>query len=189
MPINIQRQWRRLLAQLGLGSDVQVTTADGGDASVSSEGHGVRHFLHLRLEEIEKYTGVPVIVTAHVADGRVYVAIKGSIGESSRYPFKSILAEFHLMQLPGCCGVVVSTGSWIIPELRGKGFGSYLNTLRQDLARDLDYGYILCTDISTNLPQRALLKRQGWSDLTLFRNPKTGNEVYISGKQLRKEYT
>jgi hypothetical protein len=97
--------------------------------------------------------------------------------------FKGV-AGFTLTQLPGCCGVVVSTGAWVNLDHRRKGIGSLMNQLRIDYARALGYGYILCTDVETNEPQRKLLAKNGWVDLTKFTNPRTVNRVFISGKEL-----
>lgn len=89
------------------------------------------------------------------------------------------IAYFKLVDMPGCCGVVVSTGSLIHPAYRCKGLGTLLNTMRIELANELGFGAIICTDKLVNLPQRRILDKNGWFEAAQFNNPNTGNDVSI----------
>lgn len=95
-----------------------------------------------------------------------------------------ILAHFHLSQLVWCCGICVSTGAYVYEEYRNKGLGSLLNELRQHIATELGYGLLLCTDKLSNTAQRKVLAKNNWQDVYTFTNPRTGNELVISVKEL-----
>lgn len=93
---------------------------------------------------------------------------------------KDELARFDLVQQPNCCGILVSTMVWVREDLRNRGLGKVLNSLRIDIARRLGYSVLLCTDRVNNEPQRKILKANGWQDIFTFHNKRSGNEVAIS---------
>ena len=93
---------------------------------------------------------------------------------------KEVLASFQLVQMIGCCGILVSTQSSVHRKLRGKGLGTVLNSLRVEMARNMGYGILLCTDVESNAAQRKILAKNGWQDIYDFKNPRTGNRVFIS---------
>lgn len=94
--------------------------------------------------------------------------------------YETTLSCWSLTQLSGCCGVCVSYGAVIVDEeLRGKGLGTLLNELRIDLARELGYGCLICTDIEDNIPQQKILNQNGWKKIGSFTNPRTNNEISI----------
>ncbi len=84
-----------------------------------------------------------------------------------------------LCQLPGCCGVCVSFNSRVIASFNNKGIGSILNKFRIDLTRELGYGLLLCTDVSSNIKQAKILAKNNWKEIFEFKNPRTGNKVKI----------
>lgn len=132
------------------------------------------------LKEIGKVVGVPV---EHLSE------LNESYGVEHRiYPIvrkgRTKIASFTLVQLPGCCGVQVSTGAWVAPEYRRRGLGTILNELRIYLSRIQGYGCLLCTDLLSNTPQRRLLSKLGWKDIHTFQNPRTTNQIAISVKEL-----
>lgn len=98
--------------------------------------------------------------------------------------YRGQITTFALVQLPGCCGVCVSTGAYVYEAYRKKGVNILTNKLRQDLAREAGYTVLLCTDIDSNTPERYTLKTCGWHDILQFTNRRTGNVVNISVKLL-----
>lgn len=90
------------------------------------------------------------------------------------------ITNFVLVQLPGCCGVCVSTGAYVFEPYRRKGVNILMNKLRQDLAREFGYTVLLCTDVDPNTPERHTLKTCGWHDILQFTNRRTGNVVNVS---------
>jgi GNAT superfamily N-acetyltransferase len=90
------------------------------------------------------------------------------------------LASFKLYPMINCCGIAVSTHAEVAPSARGKGLGTILNALRIDIARNLGYGVLMCTDIESNEYQRKILAKNGWKDVHKFVNPRTRNTVFVS---------
>lgn len=87
------------------------------------------------------------------------------------------LAGGSLVELPGCCGVVVSTGAWVHREYNNRGIGTAMNEMRQERARELGYTVMICTDVVTNVPQQRILDRNGWQKLFQFNNRRTRHDV------------
>ena len=100
--------------------------------------------------------------------------------ESNKYWLSNGGSMFTIKQMPGCCGICISTGCWIHHNSRNKGIGTLLNKLRIDLARGLGYGILMCTDVTSNQHQRRILSKNGWKDIYTFVNPRTNHEVAIS---------
>lgn len=88
------------------------------------------------------------------------------------------IASFVLVPMPGCCGVVVSTGAHVSFECRNMGIGTLMNQLRIILAKELGYSQIYCTVTSTNTHQIKILQKNGWWFVgPEFTNSKTGNKI------------
>jgi GNAT superfamily N-acetyltransferase len=95
-----------------------------------------------------------------------------------------IVSQFQLLQMPGCCGICISTGTYVNPEFRGKGVNVLLNNFRIDIAKDLGYGLLICTDLKSNIPQMKTLDKNGWKHIYEFKNPRTNNILNITIKEL-----
>ena len=95
-----------------------------------------------------------------------------------------VVSKFELVQMSGCCGICISTGTHVHPEFRGKGVNSLLNNFRIDIAKDLGYGLLMCTDLKSNTPQMKTLDKNGWKHIHEFKNPRTGNILNITVKEL-----
>lgn len=91
----------------------------------------------------------------------------------------SAISEFRLVQLPGCCGICISTGAFVNSEYQNKGIGKLLNSYRILQAKEWGYGALMCTDIVTNEYQNRILVKNNWLNLAQFNNPRTGNDVNI----------
>ena len=94
------------------------------------------------------------------------------------------ISEFKLLQMPGCCGICISTGTYVNPDFRGKGVNILLNNFRIDIAKHLGYGLLMCTDLKSNTPQMKTLDKNGWKHIHEFKNPRTGNILNITIKEL-----
>ena len=95
-----------------------------------------------------------------------------------------IISQFKLIQMPGCCGICISTGTYVNPEFRGKGVNIILNNFRIAIAKDLGYGLLMCTDLKSNTPQMKTLDKNGWKHIHEFKNPRTGNILNVTIKEL-----
>lgn len=91
---------------------------------------------------------------------------------------------WELNPFPGNNQIVVSNHAFIYKHKRGQGKGTEKNKLRLDQASILGYDYMLCTVISTNIPQIRILTKNGFTRLDEFDNKETGNHIYIYGKRL-----
>ena len=89
------------------------------------------------------------------------------------------LAEFKLIEMPGCCGVCISFNSWVNNKYRRKGVGTLLAEFRKKAANILGYTVMLCTDVDNNIPQQRILDRLDWKQIYSFKNKRTGNNVNI----------
>lgn len=90
------------------------------------------------------------------------------------------VAKFELYPMIHCCGICVSTQAEVRSDMRHKGLGTLLNSMRIDIARYNGYGVLMCTDTEHNVYQRNVLKSNGWKDIYTFINPRTKNTVNIS---------
>ena len=96
----------------------------------------------------------------------------------------NIISQFKLIQMPGCCGICISTGTYVNPKFRGKGVNIILNNFRIDIAKHLGYGLLMCTDLKSNTPQMKTLDKNGWKHIHEFKNPRTGNILNVTIKEL-----
>jgi len=97
---------------------------------------------------------------------------------------KIIISNFTLVQMIGCCGICVSTGVFVSNNYKNKGVNTILNNFRIDIAKELGYGILLCTDVSDNIAEVKTLDKNGWKHIYNFRNPRTSNKINISIKEL-----
>ena len=96
----------------------------------------------------------------------------------------NLISTFRLLQMVGCCGICISTGTYVNPEFRGKGVNSLLNNFRIDIAKHLGYGLLMCTDLKSNISQMKTLDKNGWKHIHEFKNPRTGNILNVTIKEL-----
>ena len=95
-----------------------------------------------------------------------------------------VISKFELAQMLGCCGICISTGTYVNPEFRGKGVNIILNNFRIDIATHLGYGLLMCTDLKSNISQMKTLDKNGWKHIHEFKNPRTGNILNVTIKEL-----
>lgn len=97
------------------------------------------------------------------------------------------IAQFNLTEMPGCCGIIISYGTYICPAYRNKGLGKKLAVLKQRLAKEWGYTVMICTDIAENKPQRKILDHNNWETVASFKNRRTANPINIDVKHLYGE--
>ena len=95
-----------------------------------------------------------------------------------------VISRFELAQMLGCCGICISTGTYVHPDFRGKGVNIILNNFRIDITKHLEYGLLMCTDLKSNVPQMKTLDKNGWKHIHEFQNPRTKNILNITIKEL-----
>lgn len=93
-------------------------------------------------------------------------------------------AQFTLEPMPGCCGIVVSTQSWITPDWRGGKIGVAFHALKADVARHFGYKAMIMTTQLRNMPEVVGAAKNGWNFKHYFRNQRTDNDIGIAFKDL-----
>lgn len=93
-----------------------------------------------------------------------------------------------LTELPGCSQIVVSNNAFIRPQHRGQGKGFANHLLRLERAEKLGYDVIMCTVVSTNVPEIRILEKAKWEKLFEFKSSKTENMVQLWIKRLSDEH-
>ncbi len=102
--------------------------------------------------------------------------------ETGKYELKMnniVISSFELVPMINCCGILVSTRVLVDKDYRNLGLGTILNSLRIDIARNLGYGVLLCTDVISNTYQQKVLSRNGWKLTHEFINPRTKNRIGV----------
>lgn len=89
----------------------------------------------------------------------------------------------ELNPFPGCKWLVVSNYAYIYKKQRGKGNGKRNHDLRVERAKKLGYNYIICTVRGDNVPEKHILLKSEWKQLTIFVNH-DGDSVEIWGRQI-----
>jgi hypothetical protein len=95
-----------------------------------------------------------------------------------------IISQFGLIQMPGCCGICISTGVGVCANYRRKGLNKLLNQMRINIAKFLGYGILMCTDVIANTAERKTLEANGWKPIYGFKNPRTNNLLHVTIKEL-----
>ena len=85
----------------------------------------------------------------------------------------------ELNPFPCMSQIVVSNHAFIYPEMRGEGKGTANHSLRVERAKFMGYDYMMCTVVSTNVPQLKIVNKEGFKKLDAFVNRETGNLVFI----------
>jgi hypothetical protein len=86
------------------------------------------------------------------------------------------VAHFKLAEMPGCCGVVISTGAWTEPKYRQRGIGTALNKFRMAIAQAIGYSTMMCTAVDDGITEKILAKN-GWTKIGGFVNRRTNNSI------------
>ena len=98
------------------------------------------------------------------------------------------IAGFSLVQQINCCGILVSTRTWVNEDWRGQGIAQSMMPLKEALAKEFGYGMLLATvNMSGNLAEVHILEKCGWKLGDSFTNPRTRNEVGVYTKDLKIE--
>ena len=100
--------------------------------------------------------------------------------------FNKGVAGFTLVQQINCCGILVSTRTWVTEKWQGQGTAQTMMPLKEALAVEFGYGMLLATvNITGNPAEVHILEKFGWKLGDSFINPRTRNEVGIYTKDLK----
>lgn len=94
------------------------------------------------------------------------------------------IGAFFFSPMPGCCGVVVSHGSFLNNTERGSNLGEFFHDLKAEVARRLGYTCMLATTRTDNFPEVIGASKKGWKMHEAFTNPRTRNQLVVMEKHL-----
>lgn len=94
------------------------------------------------------------------------------------------LGGFTFAAQPGNCGIVVSTGTWLAPEMRGKLLSYPMQRIKEQIARNMQYTIMIATIIETNTPSIKSAIGSGYREIERFANRRTGNATRFMWKVL-----
>jgi len=101
--------------------------------------------------------------------------------DGTPHPF----GRFSLEPMPGCCGIVVSTGSYIEPVQRSQhNYSRWFHELKAKVAKHFGYSTMIMTTQLRNFPEVIGASRSGWRFQHSFRNKRTDNDIGIAIKDL-----
>lgn len=148
---------------------------------------------HLNLDTIKDYATANIDFQKRLTDilGRSDFAVSlkrvGAYTHVNLVDAKNGLIAYGLLtQLAGCCGVCVSTRAAVDAKYQKRGVGLLMNELRQEIAYQLGYTILICTDVVIHYANRKLLARACWKDVLAFKNRRTGRDVVMSYIDLKE---
>lgn len=98
------------------------------------------------------------------------------------YPWD--ICGFTLREQTNCCGVMVSTSTWVGGNHRGKGLAQKMMPLKELIASYEGYSALVATVQSENKPEMHILQKFGWVKGYEFLNARTGNMISFMFKKL-----
>lgn len=95
------------------------------------------------------------------------------------------MAGFTLVQQTNCCGILVSTQTYVEKEYRGQHMAQDMMPLKAAIARHFGYSMMMATvNISGNPAEAHILEKDGWRQVQEFVNSRTTNRVGVFTKAL-----
>jgi len=90
--------------------------------------------------------------------------------------YSNKICGFTLVEQKNCCGILVSTRTFVTESYKGKGFAQLMMPIKEDLAKAFNY----------NPAEVHILEKFGWELKDSFINKKTKNQVGIFTKNLEE---
>ena len=96
-----------------------------------------------------------------------------------RYSFS--YGAFHITAVPGQPQLAHCHGFFVPIDFRGLGYGNKLKKKQMEMLARGQFDYATCTVDSSNHAQRAILEKNGWTQLSSFSNRRNGSETELWG--------
>lgn len=122
----------------------------------------------------------------HVGD-EVKVQVRKYPARISVEFFKSDspMAGFTLIEQPNCCGVLISTKTFVYTQWQKQGLAQAMMPLKEAIAREFGYSCLSATvNVTGNPAEVHILLKHGWTRGASFINKRTKNEVAFYTKVL-----
>lgn len=90
---------------------------------------------------------------------------------------------FTLTEQVNCCGILVSTQTYVEPAYRGQKYAQQMMPLKSAIAKEFGYSLLLATVNMTGNPAEVhILEKDGWKQSHVFINQRTKNQVGVFTK-------
>lgn len=123
------------------------------------------------LSKIQEIRQLPDLPTVKIDIEDLYAHVVRIYDKNpSMYNPRQLLCGFTLSQLKGCCGVLVCSYPFALPNLK-----EITDELIKRIAVRSDYGLLIRTDIEDSF----MLPKGAWRTAISFVNPKTDNTVKL----------
>jgi len=119
------------------------------------------------------------------SENGIDIILKNKVkSKSGKFEYDVHVCRFYLKELPGCCGILVSYNMIVFNQFRNKGIASFLQVIKEDIAKENRFSTLMCTTIKTNELENSLLEKTGWSRINMFNNARTSHDVIIWTKNI-----
>lgn len=93
---------------------------------------------------------------------------------------------FSLVEQPNCCGVLISTRTWVAVDEQGRGYAQEMMPIKEAIAKHLGYSCLSATvAININPKEVHILIKHKWKPGESFVNSRTRNTVQFFTKVLK----
>jgi GNAT superfamily N-acetyltransferase len=98
---------------------------------------------------------------------------------------KTEIAGFTLTQQVNCCGILVSTQTYVMKKYQGKGIAKEMMPIKEALAKEFGYSLLMATVNMTGNPAEVhILEKFGWKLVSNFTNSRTKHKVGVFTKEV-----
>lgn len=95
--------------------------------------------------------------------------------------YTSDFGAFEISPVPGQAQIGHCHGFFIVPEFCRKGLGTQLKKEQMGVLFNELYDYATCTVAATNTAQKRILRKAGWTPLSIFDNRRTDGQTELWG--------
>lgn len=96
------------------------------------------------------------------------------------------VAGFQLIEQTNCCGILVSTRTYVYSSAKDQGYAKEMMGLKIELAKEFGYSAMLATVVMKNEAEVHILEKFGWKCKETFVNTRSENELGIFTLLLNK---
>lgn len=95
---------------------------------------------------------------------------------------KILIGGFCFTTLPGCCGVVVSSGTWLTEHTKHSGLSNPFRELKEEIAKKCGYSMMIATTDMSKIPSVGNMIKSKYNIFKVFTNKRTNNLLGIGYK-------
>ena len=97
----------------------------------------------------------------------------------------SFIGHTFFSAMPGCCGIVVSHGTYLTEYTRHTGLSQPFRDLKELIAKKLGYSAMIATTQLDNIPAVGNMLKSKYNIRHTFTNSRTGNLLGVGFKVLK----